>query len=246
MHFVCSLIKTDQVVIPDPETIRSYQTIIDSNGKITPIFMLINNDHVGFKFSIENTTKNILWKHILKQKGGMNASFIHSKKEILVTLERMKNLTAVVLISSVKRVIWTSNTCIYYKLKKYQENVLISVDPEETVVQLKTTIKRRIPDFERNVNRFKRMDDIINAFFEMGLNIKAHDLQAFSSLKGKPFPKGLHDPVRECLSNTIISPHPEFTQKKLKEFKTLFIYYLFVMLLLLFVYISELYVKHIL
>jgi len=244
MHFVCSLIKTDQVVIPEPNTIRSYQQIIENNGKITPILMKFDNDHVVFQFASENTTKKHLWNQILKQKGGENASIIKTKPQIMETLIKMKNQTAVVLTSSVVRIIWSTNTCIYYKITKSPHNVLVSKDPGETVVQVKTSIKRRIPDFEGNVNRFKRMDDIFNAFFEMGLNTKAHDIQALYSLRGKPFPKGLQDPVRECLSNTITSPHPEFTQKKLKEFSTLFIYCWIANALFILVILLELYVKH--
>jgi len=239
MYSVCCLIKTEQVVIPEPETIRSYKKIVDLNGKTTPIFLKNQNYHLMFKYSSKKSTKNKLWNLILKQKGGLETSLIKYGQQMLETELKIINQTQVFLTSNLFKISWATDTCLLAKMAGKRENVLISVDPEESVNQLKSTIKRRIPLFEGNVQRYKKADSILNAFHEMGLNEKVLDLKAYSILRGKPVPKGLQDSLRECLSNVIIRPHPEISDKTFKQFASLFSYFIWSIISCLIILVIE-------
>ena len=240
-YCVCCLIKTEQVVIPEPETIRTYKKIVElmENGKLIPKFMKIRDDYSWFRYSSKNSTKIKLWNQVIKQKDGLETSFIRNREELLDTKSNLLNQTNVFLSSTLFKTAWVTNACYVFKSKNKSQNILVSIDPENPIIEVKSTIKRRIQEFEGDVNRYKRVDDIVNAFHEMGIHEKTQDYRSFTILRGKPMPKGLQDSLRECQSNVIISPHPEFSDKTLKEFESLFLYFISCMFLCSFILAVE-------
>ena len=223
MHYVCSLIKTDQVVFPDPKTITSYQDILDSNGMTVPKFVAVNYDYIKFQMSSEGSKRRQIWNRISRENKIFDPCLLKSKRDILSADFQLLNQTAVIITYSNGMLAWISNLCVIYKMHRKPHNVLVSIDPNESLTLIKSTMKRKISDEEGNVNRFKRVDQVLNSFLEMGLNEKAHEYQAFTMLEGKPFPKKIYTEVRECMSNIVQTPHPEFSSKKITEFESLFL-----------------------
>jgi len=146
------------------------------------------------------------------------------------------------------RVSWTTNTCVLLAISLKRKNILIVTDPGETSTQLKTSIKRIVKESEGKVNRFKKVDILINNMFEMGLNEKAYDLQAFTikaffSLQQEGEPSPLQLNVRECLANVIEIPHPVFLSKTIGDFASLFKLFIFAIIPILFVLLIEICLK---
>jgi len=246
MHYVCSLIKTDQVVYPEPKTITSYQDILDSNGKTVPTFTAMRDDYFSFKFSREGSKRKEIWNRISRGNEVKDSSLLKTKQDFMNLYTGLSNHSMVYLgNTNIQRCIMT-NTCYIFKLKGKPHNVLVSIDPKESLMIVKSTMKRRITENEGNVNRFNRVDDILNAFLEMGLHEKAiHEYHSFTMLGGKPFPKQLRHQINVCLSNVIQTPHPEFTNKKMKEFASLFIYFIIAMSACTLVLLIEIIIKEI-
>ena len=245
MQFVCCLIKTDQVVYAQPKTITSYQDILDSNGKTVPMFMGLRPDYQSFQMSSEGSKRKQIWNRISRGNHILNSFIIQNRVDRNRVYDGLINQTIIVLIYSNSRLVWSTNICFEFIKKNYSNNVLMSIDPSESEFAIKSVMKRTIQDFEGNVNRFKKVDDTYNAFLEMGLHEKAHMYQAFSGLKGKPVPKGIQDKLGECMSNVVQTPHPEFSNKKMKEFSSLYICFIIAMSACILVLLIEIIINEI-
>jgi len=193
--------------------------------------------------SREGSKRKQIWHRISKNNKIFKSCLLRNKQDIIKADFDLLNQSKVIIAYTNIKLAWMSNICLLYKLKNQSHNVLVSMDPTESLVHFKTAIKRRIPDSEGNVNRFNRVDRILNSLHEMGLHEKAHKYQAFSMLEGKPVPKGIQDKLREFMSNVVQTPHPDFSNKKMTEFASLFIYYIFAVLVILVVFFVENFVK---
>ena len=224
MHFLCSLVKTDQVIIQDPGTIQTYEDIVKGDGKITPKFVKATSDYAMFERAKEGTMKRKIWDLVMKQDGGLEASFVggkvHAVTEFIVMIQKVANQEAVILLTGSQRQTIDTNACILIRMQGMKHNILTSVDPKESKFVFKTTGRRSIPDSEGDVNKLKKADDMMTRFFQMGFNDKNSDLMGFTLIPEHDVNQ-YRGKARDCLANEIVRQKPEFVAKGVKEFFSL-------------------------
>jgi len=217
LFILCSLLKTDLVTSLDPETIETYKKIVDSNGKILPVFINTLTEYEAFEFASEGTMRRELWKHILKQKGGKSRSLV-SGQGVLNSIEDIRQQKAVVLASiNDYQHVWDTNICTVLKSQGKRDNVLILRDPFEEMTLTKMVVRRTSKDESTDI--FKPADRIMNSFFEMGINLKTYDLQNYALAINQDLNP---EDMRVCLSNVIQTPKKDFVDKDLTSFLSLF------------------------
>ena len=114
--YLCCLIKTEQVIVDEPESIQSYYKILKSNGRIVPMFIYAHNEYNSFKFSLVESKQRI-WNTMLTQFGGLNASMIMNKEGLFDALDKISRQEAVTIITSQAKVAFITNSCLVFKIE---------------------------------------------------------------------------------------------------------------------------------
>jgi len=221
-----------------PETIETYKKVVDSNGKIKPLFIVSLTEYEDFEFASEGTMRREIWKQILKQKGGTSSSFI-AGEDVIKLFDSIREHKAVVLSAiSPYQNAWHTNLCLLLKTQGRPDNILILRDPSEKKSLIHWVVRRSLMD--GSTNTFRPADRVMNSFFETGINLKAYDLENFALS-----PQHDLDPevMRVCLSNVIQTPMKDFVDKDLTSFVSLFYYFICFMLCWLLVPSMEMFVR---
>jgi len=227
MHIVSSLIKTEQVAIHDPVTIQTYKT--KAERKIMVNFIKTTTDYDSFKSANNKSMKRKIWEQMSSQEGGLEASFIGGNNSDSVgsffsLIQKVANQSAVVLMTNIARQSIDTNVCAIMRLQGKAHNMLSKVDASEAKFEFKTTGRRVILESEGDLNKYKKADDLMKRFFQMGINTKNLELNGFKLLPEQEV-KQVIGKVRDCLANEIVKQEPEVETKTFKEFTTLFLWY---------------------
>ena len=80
IFYLCASIKTDLVVIAPPQTVRSYQELMDTGGGV--FFLAGSDHHLSFKFAPQGSIKKKLWDFSVAKYKLKNVLFSYGQSEL--------------------------------------------------------------------------------------------------------------------------------------------------------------------
>ena len=234
IHFyLTSMIKTEMVVQKPPETISTYEEIVN-HPKCKPYFLKALSDYWEFKNAPKDSPAGKVWKKTVEN--GLENNFVgfDFKRIFRAFIEAAKKeLVAIVpgyLVDG-----FTTNACSFWKgmANLMEINVWHRTDPEAKehimgfAVSKKSSekAKRKIFIMTRRVMEHHIVPQIaktMNFFVEQN--------------SGKP-------EVRDCLANEILYPEHELESMNLRHYSGLWKLLLVAIILVIFVFVCELIVR---
>ena len=233
--FLSSLIKTELVVQKQPDTISTYEEIVEHQN-CRPVWLKGLNTHWEFENSDPKSSAFEVWKR--GQKAGLDRTLVDMKLENLhYTIEEIKKKEAVLLIPNYLVDVIVTNECSLTRQSGVLTdfNMWYRADP---------SVKESLATVSRSSNISQYLSWEATRFTTLLLE---HDL-FFRNLRYLNFvvAKYTGNPeVEDCMANRIIYPEHNLESINLSHYAGLWKLLGSACLLVFFVFVSELVVHHI-
>ena len=210
-YYFCAMIKTEMVVQKKPETISSYDEILQKD--VRPVWVSQLSAHWDFASAQSDTREGKLWQQATRI--GLDKCFIESESDVRQVFPSVVQQEAVLIGPSYLERPLITNICAAIKAAGVlmDINIWTKADPSSKEKLTGVMITSAMPQ-----EHVKKLNRVTQAIFEHSLAQKTLKKLEFSY-----FPDVGSRAVHDCLSNMIIFPDQILTPVTLSHYDRLFV-----------------------
>lgn len=194
--YFTSMIKTDMVVQKTPDTVSSYQEIID-RPDINPYWYRGLREHVEFEQAEPDSPMGQIWQRAVRR--GINQSrFEGDQESVMKIMGEFRAQKAVCLLPGYSEQSCLTNVCGAFKMLGYTSDIHLWIRYDDSAQERHTGL---MISSHMKPGNLHKLQSILKAVMEEGLNHMLIKNMEYFFAKDKYVPE-----VRDCASNKIIYP----------------------------------------